>query len=100
MPRPLRPIADGLIYHVINRGNNRQPGKKGASRLSAYAPLSRSPNRRPKQTEARDGQILTTCIWWNKKNGRLKTRPGFVMLLCASERCANFMISKPTKIGR
>jgi putative transposase len=25
MPRPLRPIADGLIYHVINRGNNRQP---------------------------------------------------------------------------
>ena len=31
MPRPLRPIDDGLIYHVINRGNNRrnvfhQPG--------------------------------------------------------------------------
>jgi putative transposase len=25
MPRPLRPIADGLTYHVINRGNNRQP---------------------------------------------------------------------------
>ena len=24
MPRPLRPVADGLIYHVINRGNNRQ----------------------------------------------------------------------------
>jgi len=24
MPRPLRPIADGLIYHVINRGNNHQ----------------------------------------------------------------------------
>jgi putative transposase len=24
MPRPLRPINDGLIYHVINRGNNRQ----------------------------------------------------------------------------
>ncbi len=24
MPRPLRPIADELIYHVINRGNNRQ----------------------------------------------------------------------------
>ncbi len=23
MPRPLRPIDDGLIYHVINRGNNR-----------------------------------------------------------------------------
>jgi putative transposase len=24
MPRPLRPIDNGLIYHVINRGNNRQ----------------------------------------------------------------------------
>lgn len=24
MPRPLRPIDDGLIYHVINRGNNCQ----------------------------------------------------------------------------
>jgi putative transposase len=24
MPRPLRPIDDDLIYHVINRGNNRQ----------------------------------------------------------------------------
>jgi len=24
MPRPLRRIADGLVYHVINRGNNRQ----------------------------------------------------------------------------
>ena len=24
MPRPLRPIANGLVYHVINRGNNRQ----------------------------------------------------------------------------
>jgi len=24
MPRPLRPIADGLVYHVINRGNARQ----------------------------------------------------------------------------
>jgi len=31
MPRPLRPIDDGLIYHVINRGNNRQRvfAKKG-----------------------------------------------------------------------
>jgi putative transposase len=24
MPRPLRPIDENLIYHVINRGNNRQ----------------------------------------------------------------------------
>ena len=25
MPRPLRPIEDHLVYHVINRGNNRAP---------------------------------------------------------------------------
>ena len=25
MPRPLRPIEDRLVYHVINRGNNRAP---------------------------------------------------------------------------
>ncbi len=24
MPRPLRPIADGLVFQVVNRGNNRQ----------------------------------------------------------------------------
>jgi putative transposase len=24
MPRPLRAVDEGLIYHVINRGNNRQ----------------------------------------------------------------------------
>jgi hypothetical protein len=24
MPRPLRPIADGLICHVVKRGNNLQ----------------------------------------------------------------------------
>ena len=24
MPRPLRPVENGLVYHVINRGNNRQ----------------------------------------------------------------------------
>ncbi len=24
MGRPLRPVADGLVYHAINRGNNRE----------------------------------------------------------------------------
>ncbi len=23
MPRPPRPVADGLLYHALNRGNNR-----------------------------------------------------------------------------
>lgn len=25
MPRPPRPQGEGLIYHSLNRGNNRQP---------------------------------------------------------------------------
>lgn len=43
MPRPRRPIDDGLVYHVINRGNNRQPvfHKRGdfAAFLTALAEL-------------------------------------------------------------
>ncbi len=43
MPRPLRPIDDGLIYHVISRGNNRQKvfRKRGdfAAFLAALAEL-------------------------------------------------------------
>ena len=36
MPRPLRPIADGLIYHVINRGNNCQPIFNGEGDYLAF----------------------------------------------------------------
>ena len=36
MPRPLRPIADGLVYHVINRGNNRQPVFRGEGDYVAF----------------------------------------------------------------
>ena len=36
MPRPLRPIDDGLIYHVINRGNNRQNGFHKADDFQAF----------------------------------------------------------------
>ena len=36
MPRPLRPIADGLVYHVINRGNNRQPIFHGDGDFAAF----------------------------------------------------------------
>ena len=36
MPRPLRPIADGLIYHVINRGNNRQNVFRKAADFQAF----------------------------------------------------------------
>jgi putative transposase len=36
MPRPLRPIDDGLIYHVINRGNNRQAVFRGEGDYLAF----------------------------------------------------------------
>jgi putative transposase len=36
MPRPLRPIEDGLIYHVINRGNNRQNVFRKKSDFQAF----------------------------------------------------------------
>jgi putative transposase len=36
MPRPLRPIADGLVYHVINRGNNRQTVFDGDGDFHAF----------------------------------------------------------------
>jgi len=36
MSRPLRPISAGLIYHVINRGNNRQPVFFGEGDYSAF----------------------------------------------------------------
>jgi putative transposase len=36
MPRPLRPIDDGLVYHVINRGNNRQTVFRGEADFLAF----------------------------------------------------------------
>ncbi len=36
MPRPLRPIDEGLIYHVINRGNSRQKVFQKAGDFEAF----------------------------------------------------------------
>jgi putative transposase len=36
MPRPLRPIDDRLVYHVINRGNNRQDVFHKAADFQAF----------------------------------------------------------------
>jgi putative transposase len=48
MPRPLRPIADGLIYHVINRGNNRQTVfRKNADYAAFLQTLSDLKERKP-----------------------------------------------------
>src|SRR5436190_807959 len=48
MPRPLRPIADGLIYHVINRGNNRQTVFRKAGDFQAFLEaLANLKERRP-----------------------------------------------------
>jgi putative transposase len=48
MPRPLRPIDDGLIYHVINRGNNRQRVFRKQADFSAFlTALSELKERKP-----------------------------------------------------
>src|SRR5262245_38275521 len=36
MGRPLRPIADGLVYHALNRGNNRNPVFAAAADYRAF----------------------------------------------------------------
>jgi putative transposase len=36
MGRPPRPIADGLVYHALNRGNNRNPVFTGAADHRAF----------------------------------------------------------------
>jgi len=48
MPRPLRPVDDGLIYHVINRGNNRQRVFRKQSDFAAFLDaLGQLKERRP-----------------------------------------------------
>ena len=48
MPRPLRPIDDGLIYHVINRGNNRQNVFRKPADFAAFlAALAELKDRKP-----------------------------------------------------
>ena len=36
MPRPLRPVAEGLVYHLVGRGNNRQPVFLGKGDFQAF----------------------------------------------------------------
>ena len=48
MPRPLRPVEEGLIYHVINRGNNRQPVfRKKADFVAFVQAVAELKQRRP-----------------------------------------------------
>ena len=48
MPRPLRPVDDGLIYHVINRGNNRQKVFRKPADFQAFLQaLADLKNRKP-----------------------------------------------------
>jgi putative transposase len=48
MPRPLRPIANGLVYHLINRGNNRQAVfRKPAGHAAFLAALAGLKERKP-----------------------------------------------------
>jgi REP-associated tyrosine transposase len=48
MPRPLRPVADGLLYHAINRGNNRAAVFRAAADYHAFlAALHKTKQRYP-----------------------------------------------------
>ena len=48
MPRPLRPVADGLLYHAINRGNNRAPVFRAADDYPTFlAALNKTKERYP-----------------------------------------------------
>lgn len=48
MPRPLRPVDDGLIYHVINRGNNQQDVFRKPADFQAFlATLAELKERKP-----------------------------------------------------
>ena len=50
MPRPLRPIDENLIYHVINRGNNRQKVfRKRGDFVAFLAALAELKQRKPFQ---------------------------------------------------
>jgi len=53
MPRPLRPIDKGLIYHVINRGNQRTAGDADANvRRTRQRKWSRYVHRQPDEDES------------------------------------------------
>ncbi len=78
MPRPLRPIADGLVYHVINRGNNGQPvfhdeGDYGAF-LKAIADL--------KQRKAFD--LFGYCLMSNHIHLLIRPREGAISRIVQS----------------
>ncbi len=48
MPRPLRPVANGLLYHAINRGNNRAAVFSAAADYRAFlAALHQTKQRYP-----------------------------------------------------
>jgi putative transposase len=50
MPRPLRPVDSGLVYHVINRGNNRQAVFRKEADFQAFlAALADLKERKPFQ---------------------------------------------------
>src|SRR3954469_16265062 len=52
MPRPLRPIDDQLVYHVINRGNNRAPVFFQDGAITAYESFPKPPPPRRRRWSA------------------------------------------------
>jgi len=78
MPRPLRPIAKGLIYHVINRGNNRQDVFGGAGDYTAFLQAMAD----LKQRRAFD--VYGYCLMTNHIHLLLRPRAGSVSRLVQS----------------
>jgi putative transposase len=70
MPRPLRPIADGLIYHVINRGNGRQ---KVFVHEGDYLALLRA---MADLKERKPFDLFGYCLMTNHVHLLLRPRPG------------------------
>lgn len=78
MPRPLRPIAKGLVYHVINRGNNRQDvfGEDGDYRafLQAMADLQ----------ERKPFDLYGYCLMRNRIHLLIRPRGGTISRIVQS----------------
>jgi putative transposase len=70
MGRPLRPVADGLVYHALNRGNNRGPAFTADGDFQAFPrALAQTPGRYP-------FQLYGYCLLTNHFHLLLAPAPG------------------------
>ncbi len=70
MPRPLRPVADGLLYHALNRGNNRAAVFRGRDDYRTFlAALAKTQQRYP-------FRLYGYCLMTNHFHLLLAPQPG------------------------